>query len=84
MVGKARRKGDKLMKFNNKDIEEVESLEILKELTVKKETETVTITVEEYDELAEAYNFLNCLEACGVDNWNGYDDARQMMSEGDE
>lgn len=25
--------------------------------------------------------FLNCLRACGVDNWEGYGEARKMMRE---
>jgi glutamine synthetase adenylyltransferase len=39
---------------------------------MKKMTEMITITKEQYEELAEAYNFLQHLEAWGVDNWEGY------------
>lgn len=40
----------------------------------------VTIKKSEYDRLQEAYGFLECLRACGVDNWSGYDDAIDMMN----
>ncbi|MBX0320246.1 hypothetical protein [Shouchella clausii] len=42
-------------------------------------SETATITKKEYDLLLEDSAFLSCLEACGVDNWDGYADAREMM-----
>ena len=35
----------------------------------------------EYEYLLEQVEFLNCLEAAGVDNWSGYGDAQQMMEE---
>lgn len=35
----------------------------------------------EYEEMTERLEFLSCLEACGVDNWEGYSDAGQMMEE---
>jgi hypothetical protein len=41
--------------------------------------ETVTISKKEYDNLKENSDFLECLEACGVDNWGGYSDAQDMM-----
>ena len=41
--------------------------------------EEVTISRDEYDELIQALELLNCLEACGVDNWSGYSDACEMM-----
>lgn len=37
--------------------------------------ETVTIPRSRYDELIEADRMLSRLEAAGVDNWEGYDDA---------
>lgn len=46
--------------------------------------EIVTISKEEYDTLLDAQEFLSCLEACGVDNWDGYSDAKAMMREDDE
>ncbi len=33
-------------------------------------------------ELEETNTFLECLEAAGVDNWEGYDEARVMFREG--
>lgn len=43
----------------------------------------VTINSEEYDKLKEDSEFLNCLKCAGVDNWDGYSTARDMM-EGEE
>jgi hypothetical protein len=43
--------------------------------------ETVTIPKEEYDELMESSLWLLALESAGVDNWSGYDDAREMYNE---
>ena len=31
-------------------------------------------------ELQERADFLAALEACGVDNWEGYDQAQEMVS----
>ena len=31
--------------------------------------------------LEKAAEFLDCLEACGVDNWRGYAEAVEMMEE---
>ena len=45
--------------------------------------ETVTISKKEYDEMQAKIEFLECLEAAGVDNWQGYDDA-QAMYRGEE
>lgn len=33
----------------------------------------------ELEKVQEESEFLNCLKACGVDNWDGYSDAQQMM-----
>jgi|SRR5690606_38089811 len=43
--------------------------------------DTITITVEEYNNLINRVEFLNCLKACGVDNWSGYGDAWEMYEE---
>lgn len=45
---------------------------------------TITITVSEYNSLVKDSEFLSCLEACGVDNWNGYGDACKMLEEDSE
>jgi hypothetical protein len=47
----------------------------------KSKVEMVSITKAEYVSLLEDSNFLSCLQACGVDNWQGYDDARMMEQE---
>ncbi len=46
--------------------------------------ETITITLKEYEELREATRTLNALEAAGVDNWDGYDEALSLMEENEE
>ena len=43
--------------------------------------ELVTITKEEFDELVSRSNFLTALENAGVDNWEGYDEAVNSLSE---
>lgn len=35
----------------------------------------------EYKKLVNRDDWLSCLEAAGVDNWSGYDDAREMQRE---
>lgn len=44
------------------------------------EKETVTISTDEYAQLLRDSEFLECLIACGVDNWEGYSDALKMMN----
>lgn len=44
----------------------------------------IEISEERYEELLRAESFLDCLEACGVDNWDGYCDAQVMMDECEE
>ena len=46
---------------------------------VKEEAvEMIEIPKYEYQELLDALDFLQCLEACGVDSWDGYDTAADM------
>jgi hypothetical protein len=47
---------------------------------------TVTISEEEYKSLLSDSNFLLCLQGAGVDNWEGYDYAKEDYAEqfGDE
>lgn len=40
--------------------------------------EKIEISKEEYVELMDRIDFLECLEAAGVDNWDGYDYAREL------
>ena len=44
--------------------------------------ETVTIPKEKYQELLDRDEWLSCLEAAGVDNWDGIDYAYEIL-EGD-
>lgn len=50
------------------------------ELEAKK-TKTVTITQREYDDLLEDSLWLSALESAGVDNWGGWDTARDLYNE---
>ena len=43
--------------------------------------ETITIKKEEYDSLIADAKFMRALEAAGVDNWEGYGIAQDMMEE---
>jgi hypothetical protein len=46
--------------------------------------ETVTISQKQYDKFLEDSQFLSYLKARGVDNWDGYSDAYEMMYEEEE
>lgn len=43
----------------------------------------VTISIEEYNTLVEDSNLLNALRRAGVDNWDGWDDAMELLGEDD-
>ena len=43
--------------------------------------ETITITEEEYSRLKSDSEFLQALQSVGVDNWSGYEDAQDLISE---
>lgn len=43
--------------------------------------ETVTISKKEYESLVEDRKWLQALEGAGVDNWEGYDYACELMNE---
>jgi len=45
---------------------------------------TITICGEEYDALIDDSRKLEALQACGVDNWQGYDDAMQLLRSWEE
>ena len=45
------------------------------------EPKEITITFQEYKGLTKSYAFLEALEAAGVDNWDGYDYAREIYQE---
>jgi len=46
--------------------------------------ETVTITKKEYEELKADSNIYNALRTAGVDNWIGWDDAMELLDEGQD
>ena len=48
----------------------------------KAEQEMVLIPKSEYESLLEDSRWLQCLEDAGVDNWQGYDYARDLWKEG--
>jgi len=41
----------------------------------------VTITQKEYNKLLEDSNFLEALRGVGVDNWEGYNEAFELLEE---
>jgi hypothetical protein len=41
----------------------------------------IKILKTEYKKLIDNSTFLDCLESCGVDNWDGYSDAIKMFEE---
>lgn len=43
--------------------------------------ETVTISKKEYESLLEDSKWLQALNAAGVDNWGGWDYARELFNE---
>jgi hypothetical protein len=46
-------------------------------------SEMITIKKSEYEQLLEDQRFLNALERAGVDNWDGYEEAQELMEEWD-
>ena len=48
------------------------------------DSETVTISRKKYDQLQRDSDMLNALEACGVDNWEGYSDAHKYREQQEE
>lgn len=47
---------------------------------VIKAEDAVTITAIEYQNMLESQEELECLQACGVDNWSGYSDAMRIKA----
>lgn len=45
------------------------------------EIKTVTISEKEYHELLDRDQFLSALEAAGVDNWDGFGEAVDLVKE---
>lgn len=48
---------------------------------MNEDTEMVTITKKEYESLKEDSKWLEALQRAGVDNWEGYDFARELFNE---
>ncbi len=46
--------------------------------------ETITISRKLFDQLVKDQEWLGCLEAAGVDNWPGIDEAWRIYREEDE
>jgi hypothetical protein len=46
--------------------------------------EVITITKKEYESLLEDAKWLRALENAGVDNWEGYDFARDLYNEDED
>ncbi|MCK5709784.1 MAG: hypothetical protein KAI07_04530 [Deltaproteobacteria bacterium] len=47
------------------------------------EEETITVPLSDYKQLQEDARFARCLQACGVDNWSGYEYAQVMFENGE-
>ena len=47
----------------------------------EEKTKVVTLTQEEYAKLFDRVMWLDALEAAGVDNWGGFDEAREIYKE---
>ena len=45
------------------------------------EKDRVAVDKEEYEELVSDQKFLNALRAAGVDSWEGYEIAQEMMED---
>ena len=43
--------------------------------------ETITISKKEYESLLQDSKKLSALEGAGVDNWQGYDEAMELIRE---
>ena len=61
----------------------VQSIPTIKRINYISE-KTITISQDEYDQLRRDSEFLECLYSAGVDNWDGYDVAQDLMDELDE
>jgi len=44
-------------------------------------TTMITISEEEYNKMLDRIMWLDALEAAGVDNWQGFDEAREIYQE---
>jgi hypothetical protein len=49
----------------------------------KKKEQVVLLNVDKHFEMTERLQWLECLEAAGVDSWEGFGEARNIMNEGE-
>jgi len=49
-----------------------------------KDLNLIEIPKEKYDEMLKRIAWLECLEAAGVDNWQGIDEAHKMLEESED
>lgn len=64
-----------------KQIEVTRTVESKMAFSMGPKAKTITIPQAEYDEMIERIEWLECLEQAGVDNWDGYDEARELYRE---
>ena len=50
-------------------------------MTIDLTEETITIPLKEYIQLQKDSDWLYFLECVGVDNWEGFDEARQLQED---
>jgi hypothetical protein len=63
------------------DWKETNARRYVVEIKVKYMEETITISKKEYESLLKDSKKLSALEAAGVNNWDGYDYAIELMQE---
>ena len=56
-------------------------LQAIKDKVTGDEQALVKEALGEYEELFDRNTFLGCLEACGVDNWQGFPDAYELYDQ---
>lgn len=44
----------------------------------------ITVDRKMFEKIVDDSNFLDCLKACGVDNWDGYSQAVEMFNQQEE
>ena len=61
-----------------------QGVNLIKENIMNNSNDTVTIDKQQYLKLQSDSNMLQALYAAGVDNWEGYEDALDIMDENDD
>lgn len=62
-------------------LREFKSEPMVEEAVEPLKPKTVELTISEYEQLLSDSQWLSYLEAAGVDNWQGFDEARKMMED---